>query len=89
MQIRISGEHSIYAIRQAIFEILSQAESELGVRYTMDATLYIRPTNGFGDEFIPHYPNGRPVSKLYSKGPYRSAAAHYDGSLLNRRETDG
>lgn len=78
MQIRITGEHSIYAIRQALFEILSAAESEYGVRYTLDATLYLRPTNGFGDEFIPHSPNGRPVSKLYCNGPYRSAADHYE-----------
>lgn len=78
MQIRISGEHSIYSIRQALFEILSKAESEYGIRYSLEATLYIRPTNGFGDEFTPHSPNGRPINKLYCNGPYRSAADHYD-----------
>jgi hypothetical protein len=78
MQIRISGEHSIFAIRQALFEILSQAESEYGVRYTLDATLYIRPTNGFGDEYIPYSSSGRPVSKLFCNGPYPSAAAQYE-----------
>lgn len=78
MQIRIKGEHSIAAIKQALFEILLKAESEYGVRYTIDATLYIRPSNGFGREFIPSYPNGRPIKYLYSNGPYQSVADHYD-----------
>jgi len=78
MQIRITGEHSIIAIRQALFETLAKVESEYGVRYTLEATLYIRPTNGFGDEYIPHSQSGRPIKKLFSDGPYRSAADHYD-----------
>ena len=81
MQLRIQGEHSIAAIRQALYELLAQAESDYGVRYSIDATLYIRPSNGFGDEVIPSSSTGRPIQKLYSRGPYRSAADHYD---LNR-----
>lgn len=78
MQIRIKGEHTIAAIRQALFELLAQAESEYGIRYSIDATLYIRPSNGFGDEITPSFSNGSPVKTLYSSGPYRSAADHYE-----------
>jgi hypothetical protein len=78
MQIRIKGEHSITAIRQALFEMLAKAECDYGVRYTIDATLYIRPTNGFGSEFTPSSPNGKPIQYLYSNGPYQSAADHYE-----------
>ncbi len=78
MQIRIKGEHSIAAIRQALFELLAEAESDYGVRYSIDATLYIRPSNGFGAELKPLDQGGRPIKALYSKGPYQSAADHYD-----------
>lgn len=78
MQIRISGEHSIYAVRQALCEFLALAESEYGVRYTIDATLYIRPSNGFGHELTPKFPDGSPVKKLQSDGPYRTVADDYD-----------
>lgn len=81
MQLRIKGEHIIPAIRQALFELLAEAESEHGIRYSIDATLYIRPSNGFGDELTPSSSNGSPIKLLYSSGPYRSAADHYD---LNR-----
>jgi hypothetical protein len=74
MQIRITGEHSIYAVRQALYECLALAESEYGVRYSIDATLYIRPSNGFGDEITPRFPNGDPVKRLHSDGPYQTAA---------------
>ena len=78
MQIRIKGEHSIYAIRQALCELLAQAESEHGIRYTIDATLYIRPSNGFGDEITPSYYDGSPVKKIYSQGPYKTVADEYN-----------
>ncbi len=78
MQIRIKGEHSITAIKQVLFELLTKAECDHGVRYTIDATQYIRPPNGFGREFTPSYPNGSTIQYLYSSGPYRSAADDYD-----------
>jgi len=77
MQIRIKGEHTIYAIRQALCELLAQAESEHGIRYTIDATLYIRPSNGFGDDLPPSYYNGSPVKRIYSEGPYKTIADEY------------
>lgn len=78
MQIRIKGEHSITDIRQALFEMLAEAEGEHGIRYSIDATLYLQPTNGFGAEFTPRSRNGKPIKSLYSNGPYQSAADHYD-----------
>lgn len=71
MQIQVKGEMTIHEIRQALFEKLSELESEHAVRYSRGATLYVNPTNGFGDEIHPE------VSKIYSTGPYRSAADDY------------
>ena len=76
MQIKIRGEMSIAEIRQALFEKIIEAE-ELGVRYSRGATLFINPTNGFGDDVEPHK-QGRRIDKLYSDGPYRSAADIYE-----------
>ena len=67
---------SIAEIRQALFEKIMEAE-ELGVRYSRGATLFINPTNGFGDDVEPHK-HGRVIEKLYSDGPYRSAADSYE-----------
>ena len=77
MQIRIKGEMTVSEIRQALFEMLCEVEERFAVRYSLDATLYIRPTNGFGDDVAPRYPNGEAVKKLYSTGPYRAAADLY------------
>ena len=38
------------------------------------ATLYINPTNGFGEDVTPRMPGGHELRTLYSMGPYRSAA---------------
>ncbi len=78
MQIKVKGEMSIPALRQAIFEALADIEEQHGVRYSLDATLYITPSNGFGDEVSPRYPNGQVITKLYAKGPYVSAASRYN-----------
>ena len=58
MQIKVKGELSLPQIRQALFEKLCEVEERFAVRYSLDATLYIRPTNGFGDDVSPRYPNG-------------------------------
>jgi hypothetical protein len=77
MQIMIKGEMSIAEIRQALFEKLCELEEEFAVRYSQGATLYVNPTNGFGDEVVPHNKVGATVKKLLSTGPYRSAADEY------------
>lgn len=77
MQIKIKGEMSLAAIRQALFEQLTQIEDALAVRYSRGATLYINPTNGFGDDVEPTDRAGRRVDKVNSDGPYKSAAMDY------------
>lgn len=78
MQIRIHGEMTIADIRQALFELLHTIEDDYAVRYSRGATLYIRPTNGFGDKIKPCFQNGEEIRKLNSRGPYRSAADSYE-----------
>lgn len=74
MEIKIKGELTVAEIMQALFEKLQEAEHDYAVRYSRGATLYINPTNGFGDDVKPCNRHGRSIEKLYSNGPYRSAA---------------
>lgn len=77
MQIKVKGEMTLTEIRQAIFEQLQELEELYAVRHSRGANLYINPTNGFGDDVTPVDPAGREVSKLFTRGPYRSAADDY------------
>ena len=77
MQIKVKGEMSIFEIRQAIYEQLAQLEEDYAIRYSRGATLYINPTNGFGDEVEPVDRSGRRVDRLYSNGAYKSAAMEF------------
>jgi hypothetical protein len=74
MEIKLRGEMTIADIRQALFEQLHDLETNYSIKFSRGATLYIHPTNGFGDDVIPRVAGGRPLTKLYSIGPYRSAA---------------
>jgi hypothetical protein len=74
MEIKLRGEMTIADIRQALFEQLHDLETNYSVKFSRGVTLYIHPTNGFGDDVIPRVAGGRPLTKLYSIGPYRSAA---------------
>ncbi|MFK4445199.1 hypothetical protein ABH944_005454 [Caballeronia udeis] len=77
MQIIFKGEITIAELRQLLFQTLNEIESDLAVRYSLGATLYVNPTNGFGDAIVPHNKYGLSVNKLYSSGPYRSAADEF------------
>ncbi len=77
MEIKIKGEMPLHEIEQALYEKIKQLEDEYSVRYSRGATLFINPTNGFGDDVRPCNKHGRSVDKLYSQGPYRSAADEY------------
>ena len=77
MEFTVSGEMSIAKIKQALFEQINQAEDECAIRYSRGATLFINPTNGFGDDVVPRNKNGRVVKKLHCQGPYRCAADEY------------
>ncbi|QYZ67856.1 MAG: hypothetical protein OI74_12490 [Gammaproteobacteria bacterium (ex Lamellibrachia satsuma)] len=68
---------TILEICQAIVEKLNEVEAEYAVRHTRGATLYINPTNGFGDDVEPVDRSGRRIDKVYSDGPYKSAAMDY------------
>lgn len=74
MQIKVKGEMTIAEARQALYEKLHELEEDYAVRHVRHMSLYLTPTNGFGDELVPHNKAGRKVDKLYSDGPYRSAA---------------
>jgi len=65
-------------VRQALFEKLLEVEERFAVRHTVGITLYIRPSNGFGDDVTPVYGNGKEVTVLYGEKPYASAADQYD-----------
>ena len=77
MEIRVHGEMTIAEIRQAIFEQLSHLEENFSVRYSRGATLYINPTNGFGEKITPRDNDGGELEKLHCRGPYKSAADEY------------
>lgn len=68
---------TIAELCQVVIEKIREAEEEYGVRHSRGATLFINPTNGFGEEVMPRNEAGRIVNKLYSDGPYRSAADEY------------
>ncbi len=74
MEIRLRGEMTIADIRQALFEQLHELETKYAVTFSRGATLYVNPTNGFGDDVTPRMQNGHELKTLYSTGPYRSAA---------------
>lgn len=78
MEIRVHGEMTIPELRQAIYEQLSRIEEDFAVRYSLGATIYINPTNGFGDRVKPiDHGTGQEIKKLNSSGPYRSAADEF------------
>ena len=77
MQIKVHGEMTIREIRQALFEMLHELEVSYAVRHSHGATLFINPTNGFGDRVTPRDRAGGEITKLHSTGPYRSAADRY------------
>jgi hypothetical protein len=74
MEIRVRGEMTIADIRQALFEQLHELEIGYAVKFSRGATLYVNPTNGFGDDVTPRMPGGQELRVTYSTGPYRSAA---------------
>lgn len=77
MKVQIKGEMTLAQIRQAIYETLNLVEEDYAVRFSRGATLYINPTNGFGDEVVPRDRLGEEVKKVTSQGPYRAAADEF------------
>ena len=77
MKIKVHGEMTIPEIRQALFEQLNELEDSLAVRYSIGATLFINPSNGFGDRVRPVDHAGEEIKKVNTRGPYRSAADEF------------
>ena len=69
---------SIPELRQAIYEQLRTLEEQFTVRFSKDVTIYMTPTNGFGEEVSCRDITGREVPVLYSNGPYKSVAESYE-----------
>ena len=61
-------------IRQPQYIGLEELETKYAVKFSRGATLYINPTNSFGEDVTPRMPGGHELRTLYSTGPYRSAA---------------
>ena len=78
MKIKIKGELSLAQARQCIFEQLLEIEDRFALRHARSITLYMTPTNGFGDEVSCRDGRGEEISTIRSEGPYPSAAESYD-----------
>ena len=58
MQVRVIEEMTLAEIRHAIFEKLVEIEAETGLRYSRGATLFLNPSNGYGDDVTPRWRTG-------------------------------
>ncbi len=65
------------ALRQAIFEALGEIEDEYGVCHSHNVTLYLNPTDEFGERVVIRDRLGGILSRVNKKGPYRCAADDY------------
>ena len=77
MIIKVLGEMPLRDIEKALIEKLNEIEDEFAIRHSRGATLYINPTNGFGDDVEPRR-GGKEVKKVHSFGPYPCAADDYE-----------
>lgn len=75
--ISVRGDLTMAELRQAIFEALGEIEDEYGVCHSRNVTLYLNPTDEFGDRVIVRNRLGGILSRVTKKGPYRSAADDY------------
>lgn len=74
MKIIFRGEYSVPELRQSIYEQLNILQNRFTVRHARSVTLYLTPTNGFGDAVGCFDHGGREVPALHAEPPYRSAA---------------
>lgn len=77
MEIKFRGNMTIADLVQAVYEQLHLLQDDHAVRYSRGATLYINPSNEFGDDVVPRNTVGQEVKKVQCAGPYRSAADDY------------
>jgi hypothetical protein len=77
MQITIRGELTMAQLRQVIYEKLLELEDDYALAYSQGATLYVNPSDGRGSPVELKAKDGRKLTKIFSEGPYRSAAEDY------------
>lgn len=75
--ISVRGDLTMAQVRQAIFEALGEIEDEYNLRHSRNVTLFVNPTDEFGEKVILRDERGKVVSRVTKKGPYRSAAEEY------------
>lgn len=78
MKLKIHGEHSTPKIRQILFEQFSRLEDQHAIRFAQNITLFITPTNGFGEPVVAIDNCGREIQLVQCNCPYPSAADQYD-----------
>lgn len=78
MKIKIQGEMTLSQLRQCIYEQLLSLEDKYAVRHARSVTIYMTPTNGFGDEVCCRDGRGDEVTTVRCDGPYSAAADHYE-----------
>jgi len=80
MKIQIKGEFTIAELRQAIFEQLHELEDQFTIRHSRNVTIYLTPTNGFGNEVYCRDQSGRKIEVISCNGPYRDISDEYSVS---------
>ena len=66
MEVKLEVKLTIADIRQALFEQLHELETKYAVQHSRGATLYINPTNAFGEDVTPRLPGGHETQKPFS-----------------------
>jgi hypothetical protein len=78
MEIKLRDEMTLADIRQALFEQLCALEDEYAVRYSCGATLYLNPTNGFGDDVTPRMAGGANCESSTARDRTNALRMSYD-----------
>ena len=101
MEIKIRGNLSLTDIWKALHEKLHEVQTDYAIKFSRGATLYINPTNEFGDDVVPRGQSGiagdAPLGVRFFDADGRAAAAPIDGSevagtakgILVLRSVDG
>ena len=76
--ISVRGDLTMAQVRQAIFEALGEIEDEYNLRHSRNVTVFVNPTDEFGEKVILRDERGKVLSRVTKKGPYRSAAEEYN-----------
>ncbi|ODT16466.1 MAG: hypothetical protein ABS35_28265 [Kaistia sp. SCN 65-12] len=76
--ISVRGQLTMAQLRQALFEALGEIEEQYSLRHARNVTVFVNPTDEFGEKVILRDERGKVLSRVTKKGPYRSAAEEYN-----------